>query len=98
MPARHLTGVGDPMSGFFGLRRELLPMALGTTVQGYKILLDLLVAARGCRVVEVPITFRDRRYGETKLGAREVLRYLSDLRQVQRKRSARESVDVPQTP
>ncbi len=79
LPARTISGVHDPMSGFFFFDRGLLPIARGTTAVGYKILLDLLVSARGCRVVEVPIVFRDRRHGTTKLDAREAWRYVGDL-------------------
>jgi dolichol-phosphate mannosyltransferase len=69
----------DPMSGFFAVRREHLT-ALGQEACGFKIALEIL--ARGAellRVMEVPIVFRDRLYGLSKLGWREAGRYLRQL-------------------
>ncbi|MDX5930773.1 glycosyltransferase family 2 protein [Acidiphilium acidophilum] len=61
--------INDPMSGFFLMRRAtfeaLTPRLNG---QGFKILLDLMLAARApLRVVEIPYRFRPRQAGESKL-------------------------------
>lgn len=70
--------VRDPMSGFFALRRELL-LAAPAQAAGYKILLELLAGAPDLRVAEVPITFRDRTAGASKLGLRTQWLYLQRL-------------------
>ena len=67
----------DPMSGFFLVSRRLAGRA-PREPRSWKILLDLLVAARGS-VSEVPYVFRRRAAGESKLGAREMLDYLRHL-------------------
>jgi len=56
--ARRILGVDvtDPMSGFFMLRREVIErIAPSLSVEGFKILADILTSARGkLRVCEVP--------------------------------------------
>ncbi len=61
--------LSDPLSGFFMLPRPLFDrLAPRLTGTGFKILLDLLLAAgKGVRVVEVPFVFRPRLAGESKL-------------------------------
>jgi dolichol-phosphate mannosyltransferase len=63
--------VHDPMSGFFLLRRSLFEqLASRLTGQGFKILLDLMLASpRRLSIVEVPYKFRPRAAGESKLDA-----------------------------
>lgn len=74
-----LSDVHDPTAGFFAVRTELL-RSLPTEVAGYKILLELLVGhPRVQRVAEVPISFRDRTRGESKLGLRQHGQYLGRL-------------------
>jgi dolichol-phosphate mannosyltransferase len=71
--AQMVTGakIGDPMSGFFLLRRDLFEtLASRLTGQGFKILLDLILAApRRLAIVEIPYKFRPRQAGESKLDA-----------------------------
>ena len=73
-----LARCADPMSGFFAVDRRALP-SLGTMRPvGYKIGLELIV--RGRLVVhEVPIAFRDRRHGSSKMTWRQQLDYLVHL-------------------
>jgi dolichol-phosphate mannosyltransferase len=61
--------LSDPMSGFFMLPRPLFDqLAPSLTVQGFKILLDLVLSAEApLRVIEVPAEFRKRLAGESKL-------------------------------
>ena len=75
--ARWMLGlsVRDPLSGFFAVRRELLTDSQYRGV-GYKLLLEVLAAHRGRRIVEVPYEFIDRRLGQSKLSAREFLSFL----------------------
>ena len=63
------TSISDPMSGFFLLRRELFDsLAARLTGQGFKILLDLILASpRVLNIAEVPYKFRPRLAGESKL-------------------------------
>lgn len=77
--ARPFTRVRDPMSGFFGFRRELLSRAAPLNPIGYKIGLELIVKCDVRDVVEVPIHFSDRKYGKSKLSLREHLAYLRHL-------------------
>ncbi|MGN6371007.1 MAG: polyprenol monophosphomannose synthase [Phycisphaerae bacterium] len=80
--AKPLVGmVKDPMAGFFAMRRESLRTADALNPIGYKIALELLVkthVAAG-RVAEVPIVFRNRIHGESKLTVKEQFRYLEHL-------------------
>ena len=59
------------MSGFFLLRRALFEQLAGRlTGQGFKILLDLMLASpHRLAIVEVPYKFRPRTAGESKLDA-----------------------------
>ncbi len=61
----------DPMSGFFMLRRSLFEdIARRLTAQGFKILLDLVLASpRRLKIVEIAYKFRPRHAGESKLDA-----------------------------
>jgi dolichol-phosphate mannosyltransferase len=80
--ARPLTTVRDPMSGFFVCRRATFERGRDFNPVGYKIGLELIVKC-GCeRVVEVPIHFEDRRFGESKLTLRQQLLYLKHLRRL----------------
>jgi dolichol-phosphate mannosyltransferase len=71
--AQTLTGakINDPMSGFFLLRRDLFEsLAARLTGQGFKILLDLILASpKKLTIVEIPYKFRQRQAGESKLDA-----------------------------
>ncbi|MEH2509830.1 dolichol-phosphate mannosyltransferase [Nitrobacteraceae bacterium AZCC 1564] len=70
--------VADPMSGFFMIRRDRFEQLAPTlSVQGFKILLDIIASAQGkLRVVEVPYSFGERLHGESKLDSRVVLDFL----------------------
>jgi dolichol-phosphate mannosyltransferase len=70
-------GLTDPMSGFFIVRRGFLERVVRRLYgRGFKILLDLVAAARGeVRVAELPYRMRRRQYGESKLGARVIAEF-----------------------
>lgn len=55
----------DPMSGFFAFRKNLLEGIIFDGL-GFKILMEILVKARGARIVEIPYTFHDREGGKSK--------------------------------
>jgi len=80
--ARPLTKVGDPMSGYFVLRRSDFLKARDLNPIGYKIALELIVKCGFENVGEVPIRFSDRVHGESKLNLREQVRYLVHLRRL----------------
>ena len=68
-----LTGVHDSMGGFFAIRRSVL-LDLAPTATGFKIAFEAIVrGGRGLRVVEVPIAFRDRVRGASKMNWRVAL-------------------------
>jgi dolichol-phosphate mannosyltransferase len=75
-------GVSD-LTGSFRLyeRRaidRILPLVRST---GYAFQMEIVVLAKkeGFKVSEVPITFVDRLYGESKLGTKEIFLYLKGL-------------------
>ncbi len=76
--ARLLTGVEDPLSGYFFLRRGVID-GLQLTSSGYKILLEILV--KGCyeRHLCVPFVFRNRQFSSSKLNLREYLLFAKQL-------------------
>lgn len=79
LPALLFCDVCDPLAGFFALRRELL-LSLSGPVPGFKVGLAVLAEYhRQLRVFEVPIEFRDRDYGESKMNNQVVLQYLQQL-------------------
>ena len=69
----------DPMSGFFALRRATLDQAERLTPLGYKIGLELMCKCRVERVTEVPIHFKARARGQSKLTLAQQFRYLEHL-------------------
>lgn len=83
MMARPLTPCSDPMSGFFAVRPSVIKNA-PLKAKGYKILLEVLVKGNyeKDRVKEVPITFKDREVGESKLGSKVIVNYIQHLIQL----------------
>lgn len=76
-----LSGSSDPMSGFFCLSKQTLARGTGSGVnaRGFKIGLELMVRCHCRRVADVPITFRDRIHGESKLSMRQNVEYVRQL-------------------
>jgi len=70
-----LTSVKDPMSGFFFLKKDLIEN-VELSPKGFKIGLEILVRSNCRKVKEVPIVFRDREYGESKLSSNVIIDYL----------------------
>jgi dolichol-phosphate mannosyltransferase len=71
-----LCNIRDPISGFFAFPRYIMEN-IRIDTYGYKLLLEILVKARGVKVKEIPYTFVDRKSGESKLDTRVMLDYLS---------------------
>ena len=76
--ARPLVQCSDPLSGFFAVDRFAIPHEGALRPVGFKIALELMVRGR-LRVTEVPIHFRDRKLGASKLGPRQHLDFLRQL-------------------
>lgn len=77
-------GVRDPMAGFFALRRATFLQGDRLDPIGYKIGLELICRCPCRNVVEVPITFRDRAAGCSKLNFEQQRRYLLHLSRLYR--------------
>jgi len=70
--------IEDPLSGFWVIRREVYERAAKFPVSGgFKVLLQLCVRGRVRRIAEVPIHFRDRTRGRTKLRSRLLFQSLA---------------------
>jgi dolichol-phosphate mannosyltransferase len=78
-------GVSD-LTGSFRLyeRRVLEKILPRIQCKGYAFQMEIIVRSKkaGFTVNEVPITFVDRIFGESKLGAREIVLYLKGLLQL----------------
>ena len=76
--ARQLTGVQDPLSGYFFLHRRVID-GLTLTSPGYKILLEILVKGNYAATRELPFTFRHRKYSSSKLNLKEYYLFLKQI-------------------
>jgi dolichol-phosphate mannosyltransferase len=92
--ARSLTPVRDATSGFFVVRKERVTRA-AVSESGFKIGLDLFVRTNPEKIIEVPYVFVRRAAGKSKMGLREAIGYLQQLRQLSRFRSAQNGVGWP---
>ena len=81
-----LTGVHDSMGGFFAIRREFL-LQFANQAAGFKIVFETIVRGRETlRVREVPIVFRDRARGMSKMSFAQAMRFaLAWLRAIGRR-------------
>jgi len=77
--SRPLTSVKDPMSGFFALPRKTFESACDLNPIGYKIGLELMVKCNLHRIEEIPIHFKARQFGESKLTLTEQKRFIQHL-------------------
>ena len=73
-----LVSCSDPMAGFFATDRRVLPDLQSLQPIGYKIALELMVRGK-LRVKELPIDFRDRSLGSSKMNWRQQLNFLRHL-------------------
>jgi dolichol-phosphate mannosyltransferase len=67
--------VKDPMSGFFAFRRQVIE-GIDFDAIGYKVLLEILVKAKGAKIKEIPYTFTNRTLGSSKLDTATMLDYI----------------------
>jgi dolichol-phosphate mannosyltransferase len=71
-------GVSDLTGSFRLYKRKVLQKVIESTEsKGYTFQMEMMVRAKamGCSVAEVPISFVDRVYGESKLGGDEIVEY-----------------------
>mmetsp|Transcript_47518 Transcript_47518/g.85783 ORF Transcript_47518/g.85783 Transcript_47518/m.85783 type:complete len:292 (-) Transcript_47518:121-996(-) len=70
----------DPMSGFFAVKKQAVMRAKRRINPiGFKIGLEIMARARCDPVKDVPITFRERAAGESKLSGKQSFLYLKQL-------------------
>ena len=73
--AHPLTGIHDSMCGFFAIGRSRL-LELAPQTSGFKIVFETMLRAHGTlRVSEVPIVFRERAHGKSKMSFGVALRF-----------------------
>ncbi len=73
--ARPLTPVKDIMSGFFFIKREVISN-VDLHPRGYKIGLEIIIKGNIKKITEIPIIFRNREVGESKLDMKTNFLYL----------------------
>jgi dolichol-phosphate mannosyltransferase len=91
-----LTGVHDSMGGFFAIRRECL-LRFAKQAAGFKIVFETIVRGRKTlRVREVPIAFRDRARGMSKMSFAQAMRFaVAWLRTIGRRITERKTPVLP---
>ncbi|KAF2167871.1 glycosyltransferase family 2 protein [Zasmidium cellare ATCC 36951] len=75
-------GVSDLTGSFRLYKNAVLQEVINRTEsKGYSFQMEMMVRAKGMgfSVAEVPITFVDRLYGESKLGGEEIVEYLKGV-------------------
>jgi len=71
-----LTGVRDPMSGFFFVNKNVIKN-MEINPESCKICLDIIVRGKYKKVVEIPYIFTNRERGKTKiLTLKEITKYI----------------------
>ena len=77
--------IKDPMSGFVALSS---PSLLVEHIQyaDYKFLLEIITSNRSLSLTEVPVIFKDRLEGQSKLGGKGIMNYLKLLVQLVKNR------------
>lgn len=75
-------GVSDLTGSFRLYKKPVLQEVINRTeAKGYTFQMEMMVRAKGMgfKVAEVPISFVDRLYGESKLGGEEIVEYLKGV-------------------
>lgn len=79
LPAQLLTSVKDPLAGFFAVRKSLI-LDNRAKMSGFKIGLEILAGTdQTLRVAEVPISFKDRYKGASKMNSAVLYEYAKQL-------------------
>ena len=84
-----LWDVSDTASGYKGYQREVLEkINLGSFVStGYSVGVENLyrIAAKGFKITEIPILFSDRNAGNSKMGLKELVKYMITVLKIRAK-------------
>lgn len=75
-------GVSDLTGSFRLYKKEVLAKLISSCIsKGYVFQMEMMVRARqfNCTIGEVPITFVDRVFGDSKMGAMEIVSYAQGL-------------------
>ena len=70
-----LTNVTDPTTGFFAIKKALINNVALKPI-GWKIALEIMVKAKPKYIKEIPITFKPRMFGKSKLSIKEQINFL----------------------
>lgn len=76
--ARQLTGVKDPLAGYFFLHRRVI-RNVELTSPGYKILFEILIKGNYECFSEIPFVFRNRQFSTSKLNVLEYYLFAKQL-------------------
>lgn len=71
--------VKDPMAGFFAFPRKIVTDFKVLNPLGFKIGLEIMVKCSPKKIIEIPIQFQERLYGESKLSFKEQVNYILHL-------------------
>jgi dolichol-phosphate mannosyltransferase len=81
--ARPLTKATDPMAGFFAFPKHIIEGKYETlNPLGWKIGLEISVKCTPKNLQEVPIQFKERLHGESKLSLKEQINYLIHIKRL----------------
>ena len=86
--------IKDPMSGFFALPRHVIKN-IKVDTKGYKILLEILVKNKDTNVKEIPYTFINRKFGESKLNMNVIIDYFKAVLHLYRYGQRSKSKSMP---
>ncbi len=78
VPIRKTT---DPMTGFFGFRRDLIENKK-LEAKGFKILVEILMRTKPEKVTEVPLKFQPRKHEDSKATIRQGINFFKHLKQL----------------
>ena len=70
------------MAGFFAFPKSILNNIEDINPLGFKIGLEIMVKCSPKNIVEIPIDFQERLYGESKLSMKEQVKYLVHLKRL----------------
>lgn len=73
-----ITKIKDPMSGFIMFKKSVIDEVTLNPI-GFKIGLEIIAKGKYNNIIEIPITFKDRKYGTSKLKACTVFNYFEQI-------------------
>ena len=75
---KRLVNVSDPTTGFFAIKKDLITN-ISLKPIGWKIALEIMVRTKPKYIKEIPITFKPRMFGKSKLSFKEQINFLWHL-------------------